>query len=111
MHFLFANVLISPVRACYGIWQRSPSNPLEVLITAICLMPTLAVLLHPNFLRHRQSHPGSYRQAAHRQAAARMKARNCWVIVSAPGWQSLAVYLIAQPVLHLRDRLVVAMHV
>jgi hypothetical protein len=103
--FLFANVLIAG--SCL-LWfaAKISHDPIthRALITAMCLVPALAILLHPkifygivNRVLARLGKP----LIVQRLRGWKLIKLLAYMIVGLV-WQSLAVYLIAQPVLHLK---------
>src|SRR5437867_705684 len=103
--FLFANVLVAG--ACllyYG--QKVAANPhaRPWLITALALVPALALLLHPRiFYRVTNS---ILKRVGKQPITKRLRGRKLvglllWMMVGL-AWQSVAVYLIVDPVLHLK---------
>jgi len=102
--FLFANVLIAVSCLLWYFAKISDHRTRMALIIAICLMPLLAILLHPkifygmiNRILARIGKPAIVK----RLRGWRLVALLGYMILGL-GWQSLAVFLIAQPVLHLK---------
>ncbi|HEY2842890.1 MAG TPA: lysylphosphatidylglycerol synthase domain-containing protein, partial [Bryobacteraceae bacterium] len=102
--FLFANVLIAGSCLLWYLAKISEHKTRLALITAICLMPTLAILLHPRIFY------GVVNRILSRIGKPPIVKRlRGWKLTKLLGymilglvWQSLAVFLIAQPVLHLK---------
>src|SRR5205814_972799 len=103
--FLFANVLIAG--SCllwYGAKISADPHAKRALIIALCLMPTLAALLHPKIFYGIANR--ILRKIGKPPITKRLRG---WKLTKLLGyvilgllWQSLAVFLIAQPVLHLK---------
>ena len=101
--FLFANVIIAACCLLYfGAKMAPQARPW--LITALVLVPLLGFLLHPkvfytiaNYLLARLNKPPIGR----RLRGAKLVELLMWMILGLV-WQSLAVYLITDPVLHLK---------
>ncbi len=106
--FLFANVLIAS--ACL-LWfgqkmmmmNHSPARPW--LITALALVPTLGLLLHPkifytaaNAILRKVGKP----EIVKRLRGKKLIALLAWMMLGLV-WQSVAVYLIVDPVLHFKS--------
>jgi hypothetical protein len=101
--FLFANVLIAGSCLLYFAAKMAPQAR-PWLITALVLVPTLAFLLHPkifygiaNSLLVRLNKPPIVK----RLRGARLVELLVWMILGLV-WQSLAVYLITDPVLRMK---------
>ncbi len=102
--FLFANVLIAGSCLLWYLAKIADHRTRMALIAAICLMPTLAILLHPKIF-----YGLTNRILARLGKPAIVQRLRGWKLVKllgyiilGLGWQSLAVFLIAQPVLHLK---------
>jgi hypothetical protein len=101
--FLFANVLIAGSCLLYFAAKIAPQAR-TWLITALVLVPTLGFLLHPkifysiaNYMLARLNKPAIGR----RLRGSKLVEILMWMILGLV-WQSLAVYLITDPVLHLK---------
>jgi glycosyltransferase 2 family protein len=105
--FLFANVLVAG--SCL-LWYAAKLAGAEdhkayhALIVAICLMPTLAALLHPKIF-----YTLTNRILGWLNRPPIVQRLRGWKLVKLLGyvilgllWQSMAVFLIAQPILHLK---------
>jgi hypothetical protein len=101
--FLFANVLVSG--ACL-LWfgQKMDPQARPWLITALALVPGLALLLHPrifygvtNWVLKRVNRPAIVKRLRGKKLVELL----FWMILGLV-WQSLAVYLLVDPVLHLK---------
>jgi hypothetical protein len=101
--FLFANTLIAVACLLYfGAKMAPQARPW--LIAALVLVPTLGFLLHPkifygiaNFMLVKLNRPPITKRLRGRKLVELLM----WMIVGLV-WQSLAVYLITDPVLHLK---------
>jgi hypothetical protein len=102
--FLFANVLIAGSCLLWYLAKISDARTRIALIVAICLMPTLAAVLHPkifygaaNWILARIGKPPIVKRLRGWKLVKLLG-----YIILGLGWQSAAVFLIAQPVLHLK---------
>jgi hypothetical protein len=102
--FLFANVLIAGSCLLWYLAKISEHRTRVALIVAICLMPTLAIVLHPkifyglaNRILSRIGKPPIVKRLRGWKLT-----RLLGYMILGLGWQSLAVFLIAQPALHLK---------
>jgi hypothetical protein len=103
--FLFANVLVAA--ACllwFGQKMMAHSAARPWLITALALVPTLGLLLHPRIFYTAAN--AIMRRAGKPEITKRLRGRKLvqllfWMMLGLV-WQSAAVYLIVDPVLHFR---------
>ena len=102
--FLFANVLIAVTCLLWYFAKISDHRTRMAMFTAIALMPTLAILLHPKIFYGLIN-----RILARIGKPAIVQRLRGWKLVKLLAymilglvWQSLAVFVIAQPILHLK---------
>jgi hypothetical protein len=102
--FLFANVMVAGTCLLWYLAKISDHSTRMALIAVICLMPTLAALLHPKIFYGLVNRVlGRIGRPAIVQRLRGWKlVKLLGYIILGLGWQSAAVFLIAQPLLHLK---------